>query len=318
MPWKAVKMSNPSSCPEPRLRRPAISAFPKCYIDDISVRKTMRLEEWIDMSVALQAEGLEMYSRFLESFDPDYLGRIRRRVESLGMVIPMFCCSPDLCHPDDEVRRREIGQQKEHMRAAAELGCSTCRVLSGQRNPELTVERGVQRVVSAIREELLPLAHELGITLAMENHYKDGYWQYPEFAQKKEVFVTIVRAIEDQRFGVQYDPSNAIVAGDDPIGLLLEIKDRVVSMHASDRFLLPGHSLAELAAAEGNLGYSPILRHGEVGQGLNDYERIFAILKEINYCGWISIEDGENGMEEMARSIGFLQDLRERYFPAVA
>ncbi len=41
-------------------------------------------------------------------------------------------------------------------------------------------------------------------------------------------------------FGVQYDPSNAIVAGDDPIELLRHVADRVVSMHASDRYLADG------------------------------------------------------------------------------
>jgi sugar phosphate isomerase/epimerase len=293
---------------------PRISAFPKCYIEDIAIKKTMTLEQWIDMSVDLQADGLEMYNHFLESYEPAYLAHIRHKVEKLGMTIPMFCCSPDLCNPDPAIRKNEIEKQKESIRAAAALGCSTCRVLSGQRNPQLTVDSGVKLVVSAIRDELLPLAHELGVTLAMENHYKDPLWMYPEFAQKKDVFVRIIREIEDERFGVQFDPSNAIVAGDDPVKLMDEIKDRIVSMHASDRYLLPGHDLTELAKADGNLGYSPILKHGEVGKGLNDYDKIFSILKKIGYDGWISIEDGENGMEEMARSIDFLKKLRKKYF----
>jgi sugar phosphate isomerase/epimerase len=294
--------------------RPKISAFPKCYIEDIAVKKTMTLEEWIIMSVDLKAEGLEMYNHFLDSFEPVYLAQIRQKVENLGMTIPMFCCSPDLCNPVPEIRRKEIEKQKSFMRAAAALGCSTCRVLSGQRNPELTIDHGIELVISAISDELLPLAYELNITLAMENHYKDGMWKYPEFAQKKDVFVKIIRAIDDKRFGVQFDPSNAIVAGDDPIQLLEEIKDRVVSMHASDRFLLPGHEMAELAGSDGNLGYSPILCHGEVGKGLNDYDKIFSILKEINYHGWISIEDGENGMDEMTRSIDFLKNMIKKYY----
>jgi sugar phosphate isomerase/epimerase len=293
---------------------PKISAFPKCYIEDIAIKKTMNLEQWIDMSVDLNADGLEMYNLFLESYEPAYLAHIRNRVEESGRTIPMFCCSPDLCNPDPDIRKNEIEKQKASIKAAALLGCSTCRVLSGQRNPQLTVDSGVNLVVFAIRDELLPLAHDLGITLAMENHYKDPLWMYPEFAQKKAVFVRIIRAIDDTRFGVQFDPSNAIVAGEDPVQLMEEIKDRIVSMHASDRYLLPGHDLAELAEADGNLGYSPILKHGEVGKGLNNYDKIFSILKEIGYNGWISIEDGENGMEEMARSIDFLKNMRKKYF----
>ena len=69
-----------------------------------------------------------------------------------------------------------------------------------------------------------------------------------------------------QHFGVQYDPSNAIVAGDDPIDLLMAVADRVVSMHASDRYLAEGTQLEDLRLADGTLGYSPHLRawsHGK-------------------------------------------------------
>ncbi len=51
------------------------------------------------------------------------------------------------------------------------------------------------------------------------------------------------------------------------------------------------------------------------GKGLNDYEAIFRILAAHNYSGWVSIEDGMNGMEEMAESLAFLRRMSGRYFP---
>ena len=79
------------------------------------------------------------------------------------------------------------------------------------------------------------------MTLILENHYKDGYWQFPEFAQKREVFLQLLDAIpRSPWFGVNYDPSNAIIAGDDPLALLDDVKDRVVTMHASDRYFEGG------------------------------------------------------------------------------
>jgi sugar phosphate isomerase/epimerase len=128
-------------------------------------------------------------------------------------------------------------------------------------------------------------------------------------------FLEIVNRIKDREyFGVQYDPSNAIVAGDDPIELLRNVANRVVSMHASDRYLAEGATLEDLRQADGTLGYSPSLRHGVTGKGLNDYDSIFQILAEHKYNGWISIEDGMNGMEEMAESLAFLRRMTERYF----
>ena len=291
---------------------PRIAVFPKCYIDAIAVKKTMSLFDWIEMSAQLQAEGLEIYAGFLQSCEENYLRQVKEAVEKIGLCIPMFCCSPNFTAPDSAARAREISVQQRNMEAAALLGCQTCRVLSGQRHPDIRIEEGITYVVSAIKE-LLPLARRLGIKLAMENHYKDGSWRYPEFAQKKDVFLRIVRSIDDPDFGVQYDPSNAIVAGDDPLELLEEVKDRIISMHASDRYLLPGHGLEELNCSNGDLGYSPILRHGEIGKGLNDYDRIFAILAEINYQGWISVEDGEEGMDQMKRSVKYLKKMRSKY-----
>lgn len=120
---------------------------------------------------------------------------------------------------------------------------------------------------------------------------------------------------ERRSFGVQYDPSNAIVAGDDPIALLEAVADRVVSMHASDRYLAEGTTLEELKQADGTIGYSPNLKHGVTGEGLNDYDAIFGILAAHGYHGWISIEDGMNGMDEMARSLAFLRAKVAEHWP---
>ncbi|MEZ4580706.1 MAG: hypothetical protein R3A10_03465 [Caldilineaceae bacterium] len=76
-------------------------------------------------------------------------------------------------------------------------------------------------------------------------------------------------------------------------------------MHASDRYLAAGVTLADVLQADGMIGYPDKLRHGVTGQGLNDYDTIFAILADVGYDGWVSIEDGMNGMEEMRESLGF-------------
>ena len=55
------------------------------------------------------------------------------------------------------------------------------------------------------------------MVLCLENHYKDGTWRYPEFAQPEDIFLEILDRVDSPRLGVQYDPSNAIVGGYDPI-----------------------------------------------------------------------------------------------------
>lgn len=294
-----------------------ISAFPKCYLDDISLHRTMSVFDWIEMAKDLGAEGLEMYERFFTSLDDAYLDTVGEAIAKSGHAMPMLCCSPDFTNPDADSRKRAVDYEAEMIRVTRRLGGpkSCCRVLTGQRYPEVSLQQGLQWVAECINQ-LLPVAREQDVILALENHYKDGYWKYVEFAQRQEVFLQVLAAIPERHyFGVQYDPSNAIVAGDDPIELLRLVVDRVVSMHASDRYLANGMTLDELRQSDGTLGYHPNLRHGVTGKGLNDYHTIFSILSKAGYKGWVSIEDGMNGMDEMKESIAFLKRMRAQYFP---
>jgi sugar phosphate isomerase/epimerase len=297
-----------------------LSAFPKCYLDQISHEKSMTVFDWIEMARELDCDGLEMYEGFIWETSPEYLNRLRDAIAATGRAMPMLCCSPDFTNPDPKKRQAAIAYQIEMVKVASHLGGAgtVCRVLSGQRYPEVRREDGLTWVAECIGQ-VLPEAKKRGITLGLENHYKDGHWRYPEFAQKMDVFLELLERIDERKyFGVQYDPSNAIVAGDDPIALLEKVAPRVVSMHASDRFLEPGHTLEELRQNDGTLGYSPFLKHGVTGKGLNDYHRIFQILASHGYRGWISIEDGMNGLGEMQESLKFLRGMVAHYFPASA
>lgn len=294
-----------------------LSAFPKCYLEQIASGQSMTVFDWIEMAKQLDADGLEMFEGFFTSLEPAYLDSVRDAIHAAGFVMPMLCCSPDFTNPDPDGRKRAIDREVEMIRATHRLGGprAVCRVLSGQRYPGVSREQGLEWVVECV-QKVLPVAHEYDIVLGLENHYKDSFWKYPEFAQKKDVFLDLLNAIPDRtHFGVQYDPSNAIVAGDDPIELLRLVADRVVSMHASDRYLAEGTTLDELRQTDGSIGYSPNLRHGVTGKGLNDYHAIFRILAEHGYRGWVSIEDGMNGMDEMAESLAFLRRMVAQYFP---
>ncbi len=293
-----------------------IAAFPKCYLDDICVHRTMSVFDWIARAHVLEVEGLELYEGFFTSLEPAYLDSIGEALQAGGYAMPMLCVSADFTHPDPEMRRQAVAHQIRMMEVTRHLGGpgSACRILTGQRYPDLSQAEGLERV-AACYAEVLPRAAELGVVLVIENHYKDGYWHYPEFAQKMDVFLQVLAMVPDSEwFGVQYDPSNALVAGDDPIALLDAVRDRVVTMHASDRYLAAGATLADLRSADGSIGYLDDLRHGVTGEGLNDYDAIFTRLAAAGFTGWVSIEDGMDGMDEMKRSVDFLKRMRAKYF----
>lgn len=292
---------------------PRLAVFPKAFMKELCVTGKMTLNEWIDKASAFEIDGLEWYAGFLEMKDRNAWPGFRKRVNDLGLEIPMMCCSPDFTHPDPAFRSRQIAKQKEWIDMTYTLGGKYCRVLSGQRRPELSVEEGVKLTVDSI-SECLDYARTLDVTLILENHYKDDFWKFPEFAQKSTIFCQIVDQIDDPHFGVNYDPSNTFLAGEDPLDLLERVKHRVKTMHASDRFLVNG-TIEDLRRMEDNSeGYASVLRHGEIGKGLNDYDRIFSTLKAVGFDSWISIEDGVDGMDQLGRSVTFVNRKIKEYW----
>jgi len=293
---------------------PKLAAFPKAYMKALCKDGTMLLSEWIEMTRTLDIDGLEWYAGFLEMEDEKKWKIFRKEVEEDGRKIPMLCCSPDFTHPEKSFRIKEIEKQKRWMDMSEALGASYCRVLSGQRRPGLSIDEGVDLAAACI-VDCLPYAEEKNITLILENHYKDDFWEYPEFAQKADVFCKLVERIRHPNFGVNFDPSNAFLAGEDPLDLLKRVAPRVVTMHASDRYLLEG-TVEDLKKEEaGVAGYVKRLAHGEIGKGLNDYDAIFSLLKNAGFNGWISIEDGVNGFDQLERSVAFLKKKINQFWP---
>ena len=288
--------------------QPRISVFPKCYFDQLC-SGDMEYASWIRSAATLGAEGLEHYDGFIRGQVADIVSLMA----DTGQTSSMLCFSPDFTQPDPAERARQIERQKAAIDLAVTLGTRFCRTLSGQRHQGLTRRDGVARTVEGLCRSI-EYAEKRDVVLCLENHYKDGTWQYPEFAQPEDIFLEILDRVDSPRLGVQYDPSNALVGGYDPIRFLEGVLPRVVTMHASDRYLTPGATIDELRDSDGTIGYSDKLRHGETGQGLIDYDAIFRILAGAQFSGWISVEDGMNGLDELQRSIAFLKQKRSQYY----
>lgn len=292
---------------------PKLAVFPKAYMDDLCVDGTMLVKDWLDIAGELDVDGVEWYSGFIENKVSSNWKVFRSMAEDRGLKIPMVCCSPDFTHPDPGFRAQQVLYEKNFINMSSELGAKYCRVLSGQRRPEVSLEEGLNYASECIIE-CVQYAQERGIELVLENHYKDDFWEYPEFAQFIDVFCELVDRIDLPGFGVNYDPSNAYLAGDDPIELLKRISHRVITMHASDRYLIEG-TIDDLRNQElGSIGYAKMLKHGQIGEGLNDYDAIFSELRRVRFDGWISIEDGVDGVEQLKNSVEFLKNKISEYF----
>jgi sugar phosphate isomerase/epimerase len=274
---------------------PRVSVFPKCYFDQLC-RGDMDYLEWIRSSATLGGEGVEHYDGFFRSYDAADVDPVLAAMAETDQISSMLCFSPDFTHPDAAERARQVERQKNAIDLAVRLGTRFCRTLSGQNRPGLTRGDGVAWTVEGLQRSI-EHAERRNVILCLENHYKDGTWQYAEFAQPEAIFLEILERVDSPHLGVQYDPSNALVGNYDPVRFLEKVVPRVVTMHASDRYLANG-----------------VLVHGETGKGQIDYDAIFGILSRAGFAGWISVEDGMNGLDELRRSVAFLQTKRAEYY----
>ncbi|MET1005342.1 MAG: TIM barrel protein, partial [Propionibacteriaceae bacterium] len=135
-----------------------ISVFPKGDLDALMAGE-LTVPSWIQQMAALPIDGVELYAPLFVGAQDALFDDVATALDATGLEMPMFCASPDFTHPDERQRRREIEQQAEAIRAARRLGGPgvSCRVLSGQRHPEVSLDDGVRYAVDAITE-LLPLA----------------------------------------------------------------------------------------------------------------------------------------------------------------
>ncbi len=123
---------------------PKLAVFPKAFMRALCIDGSMSVADWITLAAKLNVDGLEWYAGFLEMADEKNWLKFKQLAEDHGKVIPMMCCSPDYTHPDPKFRQNEIEKQKRWIDMTYVLGGSYCRVLSGQRRPELSIEEGIK------------------------------------------------------------------------------------------------------------------------------------------------------------------------------
>lgn len=255
----------------------------------------LRWDDWLRSAPNYGLDGVEIYHRLLESRDEKYLKCIKEILDRLNLKISLLTCSPDFAHPDVTVRKKYLEEMKANIRAAKFLNAFGVRVTTGTWHPVVKIDDGLEWVTECLTA-LTNYAEKMGIILALENHYRDKYWKWPDFAHRSEIFLKVFHRIENTSIKINFDASNQLMIEEDPIALLTQVKEKVVSVHASDRF-------------------PRSYQHSVIGEGSVDFDAIFRLLREVGFSGWISIEDGNPyGEKGFEKSIFFLKNKIKKYW----
>ncbi len=258
-----------------------LSCLPVSLYDDIFTGKST-VADWIRFGAELGLDAVDFSIKFFPHRDEKTVNIIRTVLAKRGMQACMLACYSDFTHPDPTQRAQELTELKADIALAKSLGAKFVRVTAGQNHPGTKRAEGVRWVVDGFRHAL-DEAEKHGIMLAYENHTKGAPWQYWDFSQPSEIFLEILDVLSDTPLGVCFDTANPLVLNEDVLELLDKVIDRVVVLHVFD--------ICEAGTFE------PV----RVGTGASPIPQIFSRMRQVDYDGWLSIEEasrqGQRGFE---------------------
>jgi sugar phosphate isomerase/epimerase len=258
------------------------------FFKPIVLERTMKLEAWFPIAASLGIDGTEIHDRSLASLEPAYLDYIGEELRKNKLVLSQLVGAADFTHPDPSVRSQQLEITKRNIDVAARLGATCVRLTAGQAHPDVSRKEGVAWACEGLKASV-DYAIGRHVWVAYEDHYKDYFWERPDFSQRGEIFLEIVDRLRDTALKINFDFGNPVMIGEDPLGLLRQVVDRVVNVHCSDRFQ----------------GEYP---HQIAGEGSVDFPAGFRILREAGYDGWLSSEyNGTQGVEGLKRSLDYIR-----------
>ena len=253
----------------------------------------MSIKEWSCMATEVGLDAIDLSIMLLKNHTPIYLRQIRSDIESAGMSVTMMATYPDFTHPDPIQRERELEYLRHDIAVSSYLGAKYLRIVAGQAHPETPFEQGIQWVIEKFKQAA-SVSTKFKLQLVYENHSKPEAWEYPDFSQPTERFLRIAEGIRNTGIGINFDTANPQVYGDEPISVLQQVLDNIVTIHVAD------------TAKEGKLVPVPAI----IGEGRVPFREIFKVLKHNGFDGWLCIEEASNtGRSGIRKATDFVRKL---------
>lgn len=115
--------------------------------------------------------GISYNDMFFKTADDAYIDQVKAAVAKAGRVVTSYIIEGNLAMADEGKRKAQVELDKTKMRAAARLGAPVVRINVGNTGAEKADDTaGVERVIKVFNEELVPLARQLKLRIAIENH----------------------------------------------------------------------------------------------------------------------------------------------------
>ena len=264
-----------------------LSCLPVSFFAEI-IDGRMPVAEWARMGRALGLDAIDLSILFVLPRSVEHARNLRRQIEDAGSRVAMITTYPDFTHPDAAQRRKELNLAIETVHIAEALGAGLVRVTAGQAHPATARGEGIGWAVEGL-SHLVEAVRGAPVQPVYENHAKPGAWEYTDFSTPPEIFLEIARGTAPVGLGINFDTGNAAAFSADPLAMLDQVINRVVSVHVAD------------TAAFGKLEPVPI------GTGIAPIPAVFERLVASGWDGWLCMEEasfqGQAGIDAAARFV---------------
>lgn len=246
----------------------------------------------LEHAAAMGFDGFEILQRQLVSTERSELMNIKRRAFLLGLDLIGYSTHQGFLSPDKDKRREQIDHTVACLEQAYQLGIPTMRVNSGTWGTsgsfdELMANRGEEKPIEGFTEEdaygwvieayteLAGEAAKRGVIMGLENHWGLG--------RTAEGVMRVVEAVDSPWLQVTLDTGNFL---EDPYDRLAALAPATVLIQAKTYF-------------GGGVWYTLDL----------DYDRIAAIMRDVGFTGYVSLEfEGkEDPLTAVPKSLALLR-----------
>jgi len=215
------------------------------------------LFQFIDFCAEHGCDGAELTSYYFPpEVSDDFLLKVRRHAHLRGVTVSGTAVGNDFCHPAGAKRDAEQKSVHDWIRKAAVLGAPHIRVFAGGAHgqPEATA----RALCLDALEQAADVAGRYGIFLGVENH--------GGIVSEADQLVELVQAVKSPWVGVNLDTGNFHTA--DPYADLARCAPYAVNVQFKGQIQARGQKEAHDA----------------------DVPRVFGILREARYQGWVALE----------------------------
>lgn len=244
--------------PKKGFLKTSLNAF---SFNDPLMAKTMNLDDLLDFCAEHNFEGVDLTGYYFPDYPrvptDEYIYHIKRKAHLLGISISGTGIRNDFSNPDAAKRQADVQLIKNWIEVASKLGVPVIRIFAGVMNPikQYSWDTIAAWMVKDIKE-CVEYGQKHGVIVAIQNHN--------DFIQTADHVIKIIEMVNMEWFGLILDTGS--YRQGDPYQQIAQTIKYAVNWQVKENIFVNGVEVK------------------------TDLKRLFKIIKDSGYRGYIPIE----------------------------